>query len=202
MLPPDPRTTFAAECRPSPLPAFLVVQPAAKTEGELGSTDAEPVVDDIDRESAVAPCAIGRRPRPRRSRRYGPLRSSPDTRTGRTRRWRAGCCEERAASPRIRKPGSRGEKRALQEVDGRMPQKTATEWERTATESERAADEIDRAEWRLLDALEAGDEVAIVAAEDELALCQRRTGRLRPKRTARPVEQAPAGQRSWGNLGR
>ena len=83
-----------------------------------------------------------------------------------------------------------------------MPQKTATEWERTATESERAADEIDRAEWRLLDALEAGDEVAIVAAEDELALCQRRTGRLRRKRAARPVELASAGQRSWGNLGR
>ena len=82
-----------------------------------------------------------------------------------------------------------------------MPQKTAMEWERTATESERAADEIDRAEWRLLDALEAGDEAAIVAAEDELARCQRRTGRLRPKRTAGPVEQPPTVQSSWGNQG-
>ena len=63
-----------------------------------------------------------------------------------------------------------------------MPQKTATEWER-------AADEVDRAEWRLLDALDAGVDAAIAAAEDELARCQRQTGRLRPKRAARPVEQ-------------
>ena len=83
-----------------------------------------------------------------------------------------------------------------------MPQKTAMEWERTATESERAADEIDRAEWRLLDALEAGDEAAIAAAEDELARCQRRTGRLRPKRSTRLVEQAPAVQSSMRNQGR
>ena len=83
-----------------------------------------------------------------------------------------------------------------------MPQKTATEWERTVTESERAADEIDRAEWRLLDALDAGDEAAIAAAEDELARCQRRTGRLRPKRAARPVDQPPAVQSLWGNQGR
>ena len=48
-----------------------------------------------------------------------------------------------------------------------MPQKTATEWER-------AADEVDRAEWRLLDALEDGDDAAVAAAEDELARCQRR----------------------------
>ena len=61
-----------------------------------------------------------------------------------------------------------------------MPQKTATEWERTA-------DEIDRAEWRLLDALEASDEAAVAAAEDELARCQQRNGRLRPKCAARPV---------------
>ena len=79
-----------------------------------------------------------------------------------------------------------------------MPQKTATQWERTATESERAADEIDRAEWRLLEALDASDKVAIAAAEDELARCQRLTGRLRPKRAARPVEQPPAVQSSWG----
>ena len=83
----------------------------------------------------------------------------------------------------------------------KMPQKTATEWERTATESERAADEIDRAEWRLLDALEAGDDAAIAAAEDDLARSQRRTGRLRPKRAARPVEQPQAVHGSWGNQG-
>ena len=83
-----------------------------------------------------------------------------------------------------------------------MPQKSATEWERTATESERAADEIDRAEWRLLDALDAGDEAAVAAAEDELAGCQRRTGRLRPNRAARPVEQPPAVQSLWGDQGR
>ena len=58
---------------------------------------------------------------------------------------------------------------------------------------------IDRAEWRLLDALDAGDEAAIAAAEDELARCQRRTGRLRPKRAARPVEQPPVVQSLWGN---
>lgn len=58
-----------------------------------------------------------------------------------------------------------------------MPQKTATEWER-------AADAVDRAEWRLLEALEAGDEDAVAAAEDDLARCQRRTGRLRPRRTS------------------
>ena len=42
---------------------------------------------------------------------------------------------------------------------------------------------------------------AIAAAEDELARCQRRTGRLRPKRAARPVEQPPAVQSLWGNQG-
>ena len=82
-----------------------------------------------------------------------------------------------------------------------MPQKTATEWERTATEAERAADELDRAEWRLLDALDAGDGAATAAAEDELARCLRRTGRLRPKRAARPVEQPPDVQGLWGNQG-
>ena len=69
-----------------------------------------------------------------------------------------------------------------------MPHRTATEWERTVTESERAADEIDRAEWRLLDALEDGDEAVVAAAEDELARCLQRTGRLRPKYAARPVQ--------------
>ena len=68
-----------------------------------------------------------------------------------------------------------------------MPQKTATEWER-------AADAVDRAEWRLLEALEAGDDDAVAAAEDVLARCQRRTGRLRPKRAARPAEPSPVEQ--------
>ncbi|MCY4057074.1 MAG: hypothetical protein OXG44_03640 [Gammaproteobacteria bacterium] len=58
-----------------------------------------------------------------------------------------------------------------------MPQKTATEWER-------AAAEVYRAEWRPLEALEAGDDDPFAAAEDDLARCQRRTGRLRPKPTS------------------
>lgn len=71
-------------------------------------------------------------------------------------------------------------------VNGRMPQKTATEWER-------AADEVDRAEWRLLEALEAGDDDAVAAAEDDLARCQRRTGRLRSQeRSGRPNEPPTA----------
>lgn len=41
---------------------------------------------------------------------------------------------------------------------------------------------VDCAEWRLLDALETGDEAAVAAAEDELARCQQRTARLQPKR--------------------
>ena len=71
-----------------------------------------------------------------------------------------------------------------------MPEKTATEWER-------AADEVDRAEWRLLDALDAGDEAAISAAEDELARCQRRTARLQPnRRRSGSVDPPPGGEPS------
>ena len=40
--------------------------------------------------------------------------------------------------------------RAATEDGGKMPHKAATEWER-------AAAEVDRAEWRLIEALEAGD---------------------------------------------
>ena len=48
------------------------------------------------------------------------------------------------------------------------------------TEWERAADDIDRAEWALLDALDAGDAGRVREAEDRLAQCQQRAGRLRP----------------------
>ena len=48
------------------------------------------------------------------------------------------------------------------------------------TKWERAADAIDRAEWALLEALDAGDPEGVREAEDRLAQCQRRAGRLRP----------------------
>lgn len=49
------------------------------------------------------------------------------------------------------------------------------------TEWERAAEDIDRAEWALLEALDAGDAGRVREAEDRLAQCQRRAGRLRPR---------------------
>ena len=51
------------------------------------------------------------------------------------------------------------------------------------TEWERAADDVDRAEWALLEALDTGDAERVREAEDHLAQCQRRAGRLR-RRTA------------------
>ena len=44
---------------------------------------------------------------------------------------------------------------------------------------ERAADDVDRAEWALLEALDADDAERVREAEDHLAQCQRRAGRLR-----------------------
>ena len=91
----------------------------------------------------------------------------------------AGCCEERADSPRIPKTGLKGGKRTLPEDSRKMPEETATEWER-------AADEVDRAEWRLLESLEAGDEAAIAA-------CRGRAGALSAANRPPPAESAPRG---------
>ena len=49
------------------------------------------------------------------------------------------------------------------------------------TDWERAAEDIDRAEWALLEALDAGDAGRVREAEDRLAQCQRRAGRLQPR---------------------
>ncbi|MCY3843164.1 MAG: hypothetical protein OXH69_06435, partial [Acidobacteria bacterium] len=55
------------------------------------------------------------------------------------------------------------------------------------TEWDRRADAIDRAESALLDALDSGDAERVRTAEDHLAQCQRRAGRLR----ARTAPAAP-----------
>ena len=55
------------------------------------------------------------------------------------------------------------------------------DWRSGLTDWERAAEDIDRAEWALLEALDAGEAGRVRAAEDRLAQCQRRAGRLRPR---------------------
>ena len=52
---------------------------------------------------------------------------------------------------------------------------------RGLTEWARCADDIDRAESALLEALDSGDAERVRAAEDHLAHCQRRAGRLRAR---------------------
>ena len=68
------------------------------------------------------------------------------------------------------------------------------------TDWERAAEDIDRAEWTLLEALDAGDAGRVREAEDRLAQCQRRAGRLRarPGNAITPDGDRPCRDRPTG----
>ena len=66
------------------------------------------------------------------------------------------------------------------------------------TDWERAAEDLDRAEWALLEALDAGDAGRVREAEDRLARCQQRAGRLRPGSTSPRDADKPCRDRPTG----